>query len=222
MSQNKEGDDKMAIKQDQLDNLTADVNTENSSLADEVLAKWNDIITWYNNNWCSAKAKECVDEVKTAVMGVWGNYVDSIKKQSDGVRAAISNESGTEGEEFTFNGFTVPTIDLSTAINEKLPDGGKGKAEGADINDLDKKVEELKSLIESHSKGVTAVTEGNSALDSSIMSALVSSVAGIGTSFVNLFTKLAESAATRFANEQSHRVEMADVNKSNVTVDGGK
>ena len=209
----------MAITQSEVSALASGLTGDINEVIENVNTQWGKIIEWFNSNWCSNKAEECVADNKNAIIECWKKYQEVWNSQNNAIRTVIDNENMEEGESSFWPGITCPNLNLSDAIAKTLPNGGVGKRSGADITELNDKVEALRKYIEDNTAQIKAtVAEHAAAFDDVVAAALASSVSTSGSNIGEIFTTLVQSAKERFNNEQEARVKMENVNKDNMDI----
>ncbi len=207
-----------AMDQGKLNSMCASINSAAGDYEARVTNAVNTLQQTFNNNWISNSSKSLANEIATCVDELVRNVKQVFTNRDDAIRASVNNFNSVENESISYPGFTfgTPSTGALNSLNNTLPNGKVGVAEGADLNTINNDFTTFVSQVDDTLNNIVTTVQNADAFDSSEQQALTSSVTTIKNNFNSSMDTLKSQLNTRVSSEISTRDQLNQTNISNL------
>ncbi len=205
-----------AISQENLNALCSSINGSAEKYVSDVNTETNKMREAFNEAWVSVSAQELATEIENCIKEVSIKIQDIFRAKDEGMRTSVTNTNNVEGESFNYPGFSFGMPNINLKLNDTLPNGKKGVADGADLTSIEIPMKNLNSAIEADLDSIVNAVRNADAFDNNEQEALTASVTNIKNKLNSVMQELESSLNTRMSGEISQRDALNQANISNL------
>lgn len=203
-----------AMDQFKLDDMCKKINGSAQSYVSNVNASIKELEGKFNELWVSNSSRELANEISGCVSSLGDEIIRVFSNKNDSIRFAVQNFNSQEKEDIRYGGFSFGKPNVTISLNNTLPNGKVGVADGADLDSINVPMNTMVQKVDSNLDEIKLAVRGSDAFDSNEQEALNTSIDRIKTSFNNSMNELKNSLATRMSGEISSRDSLNRANQS--------
>lgn len=205
-----------AIEQGKLNSLCSSINSSAEKYVSDVNSETNKMKEAFNEAWVSDSARALAKEISDCVKELATRIQTTFKNKDDAIRMSVNNFNAIESEDINYPGFSFGMPNTEIILNQTLPNGKVGVADGADLTSIEVPMNNLTSAVEGDLDSIVNTVKSADAFDNNEQEALTSSVTTIKNRFVEVMEELKSSLNTRMSGEISQRDSLNEANISNL------
>lgn len=205
-----------AIEQGKLDSLCSSITSSAEKYVSDVNSETNNMKEAFNEAWVSVSAQTLATEISNCLKELATSIQTTFKEKDDSIRTSVNNFNAIETEDVNYPGFSFGMPNTEITLNQSLPNGKVGVADGADLTSIEVPMNNLTSAVESDLDTILNTVKSADAFDLNEQEALSSSITTIKNKFVEVMEELKSSLNTRMSGEISQRDSLNQANISNL------
>lgn len=205
-----------AIEQGKLNSLCNSINSSAEKYVSDVNNETNKMKEAFNETWVSVSAQTLATEISNCLKEVATSIQTTFKNKDDAIRMSVNNFNAVENEDINYPGFSFGMPNTDITLNQTLPNGKVGVADGADLTSIEVPMNNLTSSVEGDLDSIVNTVKSADAFDNNEQEALTASITNIKNKFDSVMQELKGSLNTRMSGEISQRDSLNQANISNL------
>lgn len=205
-----------AMDQQKLNSMCTLINNSAEKYVNCVSTQVKNLLDAFNNNWVSNSSQTLATEIQDCLSSLATAVTSTFSSKNSDIKNSVTNFNAVENENIVYNGFSFGTPNISLTLNNALPSGKIGVADGADLNAINAPMTSLVSEVTEVLGEVKKAVVNSDAFSQSEQSALTTAVDKINSAFGTSMTELKETLATRMSGEIEARAQLDNANLSNL------
>lgn len=205
-----------AMDQSKLDRMCSAINASAQAYVSEVSADVRDLTSTFNDNWVSNSARQLAQEITDALNALADAIMTTFSNKNEDIKVSVNNFNEVEGEGISYSGFEFGKPGTEIVLNNTLPNGKLGVADGADLNTINTPMGSLVNNVNNNLDAIKNAVNGADAFDMAEAQALTDSVTRIKDDFNAKMEELENSLSTRMSGEIGLRENLDSTNQSNL------
>lgn len=190
-----------AMDQAKLNNMCAKINSSAQSYVSNVNASVKELEGKFNELWVSNSSKELASEISNCISELGDSVVKVFSSKNEGIKSAVQNFNSIEEENIRYSGFSFGKPNATISLNNTLPNGKVGVADGADLDSINVPMTTMVNKVDSNLDEIKSAVSSSDAFDSNEQEGLNSSIERIKNNFNNAINELKNSLSTRMSGE---------------------
>lgn len=205
-----------AIEQGKLNSLCSSINSSAEKYVSDMNNETNKMKEAFNEAWVSVSAQTLATEISNCLKELATRMQSTFKDKDEAIRMSVNNFNAVESEDINYSGFSFGMPNTEITLNQTLPNGKVGVADGADLTSIEVPMSNLTSAVESDLDSIVNTVKSADAFDNNEQESLTSSITNIKNKFVEVMEELKSSLNTRMSGEISQRDSLNQANISNL------
>ena len=196
-----------SINIDNLNTLCTNITTEGTNFNTCITNYTNATTDFFKNYWVSDNSKGLALEIETCLKSLTTNITDAFDNLKTAIKDTVDDISNEEGNVLTYTSFTfdAPTIDLTSEFATKLPDGGIGVAEGADLDRISIFMNSLEGDVSSVLTNIKGKVDSSDVFNQTLQDNVIAAFGTVQTTFTQDMVDLRDSLKTRMDSEITNK-----------------
>lgn len=207
-----------AIEQGKLNSLCSSISSTAEKYVSDVTNEVNRMKEAFNEAWVSVSAQTLATEISGCLQELVHSVETTFKSKDDAIRMSVNNFNATEQEDINYPGFAFGIPNTEITLNQTLPNGKVGVADGADLTSIEVPMNNLIGAIEGDLDTILNTVKNADAFDVNEQEALSSSITNIKNKFSEAMEELKSSLSNRMSGEISARDSLDQANISNLSI----
>ena len=203
-----------AMDQSKLSNMCTQINGSAEDYMQQVKSSATELADQFNQYWVSRSSKDLVREIVECLNSLATAVTSTFREKNDGIVTAVKNFNQVEKEHIIYPGFRFGRPDTNMNINNTLPNGKVGVADGANLESINGPMKTMVERINSILDSVVSTVRSADALDIEEQESLTQGVQKIKNHFDTEMAQLQESLESRMSGEIAERDSLNQTNKS--------
>lgn len=205
-----------AIEQGKLNSLCSSINGTAEKYVSDMNNEANKMKEAFNEAWVSQSSKALALEISNCLKELATRIQSTFRDKDETLRVSVNNFNAVETEDINYPGFSFGMPNTDIVLNDTLPNGKVGVADGADLTSIEVPMNNLTSAVEGDLDSIVNTVRSADAFDNNEQEALTASITNIKNKFDSVMQELKGSLNTRMSGEISQRDSLNQANISNL------
>ena len=202
-----------AMDQQKLNTMCTQINNSFERYANCISTEATNLVEVFNTNWVSNASKQLFNGIQE-VLNHNSNTLSSLfAKVNEGIDYSVYNFNITENENIVYSGISFKASVLSATLNDTLPNGKLGVADGADLNIIKEPIDKLVGETVEELDNIKKTVINCDAFSDAEQEALISGVEKQKSIFINDMNAVKDAVSKCMAQEVSDH---ADLDRANI------
>lgn len=205
-----------AINRENVGALCKSINNIAEKYVSDVNNETKNMTEAFNGAWVSDSSKKLAAEISECLNELATRIQSTFREKDEDMRISVDNFNNVELEDINYSGFSFGMPNTKIVLNDTLPNGKVGVADGADLTSIEVPMNNLTSVVEGDLDSIVNTVRSADAFDNNEQEALTASITNIKNRYSEVMQELKGSLNTRMSGEISQRDSLNQANISNL------